>query len=212
VKETKKMSDDLVIKELDEPRMTGRLNRAEDMRNHFVHYMQPGEDWRSALQPSFWLSHLHRLEPGSLIEIHSADHEIQINLHVLESNKSASYLRLGVSPSYPADLVLPKTLSSAAERPRYGIRRCLGEANLFNIIDNFTDMAVERSLDRLSADSGALARNTADKEARALADRDRATFAVTDVTDEGPAVSPEAARTRAYRARQRAEAAQGAAT
>ena len=92
-----------------------------------------------------------RFRPGDIVSIHSFDHRVQYNMHILDVNTSADpiYLDAVFLPVYPVDLELPAMLPQAL--PRYTVRQAPG-SGLFCVIDSATGQAVhDNGKDRGSA-------------------------------------------------------------
>src|SRR3954469_17398409 len=80
------------------------MRRIESIRNTFGHDMTEGVEWRAALDREYWMGVVDRFRPGDVVAIHSFDHRVQYNMHILDVNTSADpiYLDAAFLPVYPA--------------------------------------------------------------------------------------------------------------
>jgi hypothetical protein len=184
------------------------VRRMESIFNSWAHLIEENVDWTEALSREYWGSVIERFRDGDSVEIHSFDHRIQFVMRIISVNTAANpmYLEAVFQPVYPADLQLPALPRQIS--PRYAVRQAPGSST-FRVIDLETGLPVhDNTKDRYSAMEMAveLERGLALSGAQiASAFARHHTAAEESVTSE-PAVTAGAARTRKYRARQRAEA------
>jgi hypothetical protein len=178
------------------------MRRTEIIRNTWAHDIEEGVDWPEALNREYWANVIERFRDGDSVEIHSYDHRIQFVMRIISVNTHCDpmYLEAVFQPIYPADLQLPAM--SPQILPRYAVRQAPGSST-FRVIDLETGLPVhDNTKDRHAAMELAaeLERGLALSGAQVAS-----AFARQHHTAEHP-VTPGAARTRRYRARQRAEA------
>jgi hypothetical protein len=188
------------------PKRAGIVRRTEAIRNTWAHDMEENVDWTEALSREYWGLVIEKFRAGDRVEIHSFDHRIQFTMLVLHVNTASDphYFDIAFLPVWPADLRLPEV--ARQRMPRYAVRQAFGPS-AFNVVDTSTGTAVNpNQISRHSAleMAATLERGIASSAEQLAADFARHQAAVTSK----PAVTPGAARTRRYRQRQRAEAAQ----
>lgn len=198
--------DDMDLAEA--PKRAKIVRRIESIRNVWAHDISEDTDWRVTLTREYWGSVVERFRPGDRVEVHSFDHLIQYTLLILDVNTSASplYLNIVFLPVYPPDLRLAEVPPQRI--PRYQVRQAPGSSN-FRVIDLSNGLPVhdnDKSYTQAQEMASSLERAIISAEAMHLADdfvrqHHAAEHPVTPVT-------PGAKRTRRYRERQRAEAAQ----
>jgi hypothetical protein len=182
------------------------VRRAGILFSTFEHVLEIGDDWRIALDRTYWLGCLDKLIPGSTVVCHSADHAIRWELLVIDSNTAAGYLHMAFRPIWPPDLELPQPPLQVP--PHFGVREAPG-GGAFRVHHLATGAPVSPgdNKDRRGAEEQAAQLERAYvastvQLANAFAQH-QAERAVTDVTDE-ESVTAGALRTRKYRERQRA--------
>jgi hypothetical protein len=198
------------------PKLARVMRREETIISKWAHIIDADTPWRAALEPSYYAQVAHKLEPGSSIEVHTADHAIAFLVYVKDVNVTAApvFLDIAFSPLCPADLDLPQPKPQAPAR--YVVREAAGGGS-YRVVDLQTGQrALANDTDRRHAMEVATEMNNAVSLSETLqtasfANLLAAAQSVTDETDEAPVVSPGAERTRRYRARQREQQQQGVA-
>src|SRR5437868_3097360 len=146
---------------------------ADAVRSEYAYVMPEGQDWREALKPEFWHNVVWKLQPGSRVEVHSADHCIQFFVLVFGANDRGSIrCDVGFVPLWPPNLELPEP----SIRPARYVTRYDG--NSYNVVEIVTGEVL-----------GNFARQPEAREAIAVLEA-RDASDVTPVTPAKPIVTP----------------------
>jgi len=129
------------------------LMLAQSVRNVYAYTVPEGRDWRDCLKPEFWRAYqvAKSLQPGSRIEILSADRQTQFEIIVLSSNPYATtpQLGLGFRAIWPTDLALPGPTITGA--PRFRVRPQPALGGCWEIVDRSGSVVADGISSRESA-------------------------------------------------------------
>src|SRR5882762_8786258 len=126
------------------------VRRQDILFSKWCHVIDQGIPWQAALSKEYWDLHLGKLRSGDSIEIHSSDHAIRFQMHVIDISQAVDYLLVGFAPLWPLDLLLPKGLP-LQRPPRFVVRQLAG-SSLFGVVDLQSGAGVdERQYDRSTA-------------------------------------------------------------
>jgi hypothetical protein len=192
---------------------TRDLARIKDSpANYWRHVVAVDRPWTDALRREYWHTVGSKLRAGDRIDVTSADYRVQFTILVIAANVNVDppYLDFAYLPLYPPDLVLQQPERQLP--PRFVVRMA-GATGTFDVVNAGTGEIVRPSLYRHLAEQQAADLDKAAREGEAaMAQAAAAHYGPRPATPEpSPAKSKAAARTAAWRAKQKQRAAEEAA-
>src|SRR5215207_228626 len=80
------MNDDAPLGSIHTPGIPQFLEKVGHFHKIKGYLVPEDKDWQDTLSPHFWVGVLRELEAGDRIEVHSADHQVQFLIFILNCN------------------------------------------------------------------------------------------------------------------------------
>jgi hypothetical protein len=169
------------------------------------HTIPPGRDRRVAFDREYWATTAYKFRAGDRVEVVTHDYRRQFVIVILGINTSVdpAFISWDFIPLYPVDLPLPKP--DVQRAPAFVARPSPGSSGLFDVVRSADGELMRPSLQLLEAERQAANLDAAAKTAEEqMASAAVAHFTKPATPEPPPVKSKAAARTAAWRAKQRA--------